>query len=250
MKNIIKTLLSKSGYKIGSTKYILKQFLQEDHVLKLNFDHVLSEYILNKPAAEPFSFIQIGAFDGIECDPLRKYLLKYNWQGVLMEPQPKPFGKLKKEYEGRPGLNVLNAAISKTSGQTALFILEGDDLPEWSKGMASFDKHNILKHDYLFPGIEKYIRKIEIETISFEEIFKMNSLQRLDLLQVDTEGFDAEIIFMFPFNKLKPSIIHFESKHIKKPNLEKLLDFLIENGYRFAYDGQEDMVAVLEKQTA
>ncbi len=246
MKKILKSLLIKNGYTLGSTKYILKQVLNNDHTLKLNFDHVLSDYILNRANEHPFSFIQIGAFDGIECDPLRKYLLKYDWKGILMEPQPIPFNKLQKEYANRPLLKVLNAAIGKAKGQTSLFTLDGSDIPEWSKGMASFDKQNILKHSYLIPDLEKKIREIEISTITFEDIFLMNTLQHLDLLQVDTEGFDAEIISMFPFNKLKPAIIHFESKHIKKDRLESLLDFLIRHGYYFAYDGEEDMMAVLK----
>jgi hypothetical protein len=58
-------------------------------------------------------------------------------------------------------------------------------------------------------------------------------------------SFDAEIIRMFPFSSLKPSIIHFESKHIPKENLENLLDYLVGLGYDIAPDRGEDMLAVL-----
>lgn len=50
---------------------------------------------------------------------------------------------------------------------------------------------------------------------------------------------------MLPFDKLKPKIIHFESKHIPKDQLEQVLDFLISNGYKVARDREEDMIAVL-----
>jgi len=146
MKDIIKSALKKSGYKLSNTKYILRQVLQDEHVLKLEFDHVLSKYLIDNDKLSQFTFIQVGAFDGVECDPLRKYLLKYDWKGIMLEPQPAPFERLKKQYSDRPNLSILNAALSKAKGKTGLYILEGDNLPEWTKGMASFDKQNILKH--------------------------------------------------------------------------------------------------------
>jgi hypothetical protein len=124
--------------------------------------------------------------------------------------------------------------------------LEGEGIPEWSKGMASFDKQNILKHANLIPNLKNYVKQIEVKTVTFDEILSMKSLVQLDLLQVDTEGFDAEVILMFPFNILKPGIIHFESKHIPKARLEQLLDILIAKGYYIARDGEEDMLAILE----
>ena len=248
MKTFIKNLAAKMGYKVQNTKYMLKPFLEGDHVMGLEFDHVLSKYLLGLPDPSSLTFIQVGAFDGVECDPLRKYLLRYNWKGVMLEPQPIPFSKLSRQYEGRLELNILNAAIARTNGKANLFILEGDNLPEWTKGMASFEKSNILKHAYLIPDLEKHIKQIEIDTISFEEIFKRNNLKKVDLLQVDTEGFDAEVIRMFPFHLLKPAVIHFECKHIKKDDLENLLADLIQKGYEVAYDRGEDMMAVLPEQ--
>lgn len=75
-------------------------------------------------------------------------------------------------------------------------------------------------------------------------LFSQFDVNHVDLLQIDTEGFDAEIIYIFPFDKIKLSIIHFESKHLSKPKLEKLLTHLISMGYSVAYDGEEDMLVV------
>jgi len=246
MKNLIKFFASKPGFKITNTKYIPKQFIDETHILKLDFDHVLSKYLFDLHDSHQFTFIQIGAFDGIECDPLRKYLKIYDWRGVLLEPQPGPFENLKKLYESQANLLILNAALDRSIGKTTLYVLEGDNFPKWAKGMASFRKQNILKHNEFLPYLDKFIKELEIDTITFEEIFNVLSIKSLDLLQIDTEGFDAEVLNMFPFDIIKPSIIHFESKHLGKPSLENLLTFLIENGYHFAYDGGEDMVALLQ----
>ena len=248
MKNIIKKYLSKIGYKLYSDKYIPTQLLHDStDLLTIEFDHVMAAVILSKADPNDFTFLQVGAFDGVECDPLYKYLQKYKWKGVMLEPQPLPFAKLKNLYNCVDGITVINAAISKTNTKAILYTLQGD---YWSKGMATFDKASILKHDYLIPGIENFIKPIEITCLPFEEVINSSTLKHLDLLQIDTEGFDAEIIKMFPFNIFRPSIIHFESKHLNKTQLEDILEFLIVKGYKIARDGGEDMLAYNETATA
>lgn len=247
MKTLLKKILNGMGYRVQSIKYTPKTLLKNEHLIQLTFDHVLTKYLYDKNAYENFTFIQIGAFDGVMCDPLYKYLIKHNWRGIMLEPQPMPFQKLKALYVERPKMTLLNAAISKNIGKQLLYTLEGENLPEWAKGMASFSIDNILKHKDLIPEIQDTIKKIEIETVTFENIISDNHLVKIDLLQVDTEGFDANVILMFPFDKVKPSIIHFESKHIAKQELEQLLDYLISKNYMICKDGDEDMLAVIKE---
>jgi FkbM family methyltransferase len=180
----------------------------------------------------------------MECDPLYKYIEQYSWKGIMLEPQPNAFEKLSRLHQGRPGLKLVNAALSKRKEKSTFYILEGETLPPWAQGMASFDKQNIIKHKSVIPDIENHLKETEIECITFKNLFSQFNVQYVDLLQIDTEGFDAEIIYMFPFEDIKPSIIHFESKHLLKPELEKLLAYLISLDYSVAYDGEEDMLAV------
>ncbi len=247
MKKILKNILTGFGYRLSSMKYVLKPFQNEGNLLSLNFDHILSKYLIDKCTETNISFMQVGTFDGIECDPLRKYLLKYRWRGLMMEPQPLPYKKLQDEYAGRTELVLLNAAISTECAKAVLYTLESNEIPEWAKGMASFNKEVILKHKPLFPDIEKYINEILVDTLSFEYIFNKYAVKYIDVLQIDTEGYDAQIIQMFPFDKMLPAIIHFESKHIGKAELERTLDLLLAKGYKIAKDGDEDMTALLSK---
>jgi FkbM family methyltransferase len=173
-------------------------------------------------------------------------MIKYNWKGVMMEPQLKPYQKLAREYTEQQQLTILNAAISDKDGTAKLFVIGNDNVPEWAKSIASFSKQNILKHSYLIPGLEQMIYETEIKTISFQSLFDNYSIKELDLLQTDTEGYDASILRMFPFDIFKPAIIHFESKHISKDELERTLDLLIAKGYLIQRDGEEDMMAVLK----
>jgi hypothetical protein len=68
--------------------------------------------------------------------------------------------------------------------------------------------------------------------------------EQLDLLQIDTEGADAYILSLFPFSRVRPAIIHWETKHLSKKQREDCLDRLTGFGYRFASSGDEDMMAV------
>lgn len=246
IKSLIKKLARSAGYTIVSNKYVVRHFQKQESILKLDFDHVVSKYLLfDKDPESQFVFIQVGAFDGVQCDPLNKYINKYDWKGVMLEPQETPFNQLKQMYKDRADISVKNAAISKEVGKAVLYTLLGNDLPEWAKGMASFIKENVLKHKYIFPQIEERIKEREVDTLTFEKLLFDESIAELDLLQIDTEGYDAEILNLFPFQMIKPKIIHFESKHIARVELEKTLDLLINFGYSIARDGEEDMIAVL-----
>ena len=244
IKEMFKRLAARMGYNIRSTRYIPRPFIINTHVLKLTLDHVISNHLLQMQNPGQFFFVQVGAFDGIECDPLFKYLERYSWKGIMLEPQPQAFSRLTQLHESRPQLKLVNAAISNREKKSPFYILEGEGLPAWAQGMASFDKQNIIKHKNIIPNIEKQLRETEIDCISFGSLFKQFEVNHVDLLQVDTEGYDAEIIYMFPFDKIRPAIIHFESKHLTKPTLEKLLNYLIDLDYSVAYDGEEDMLAV------
>jgi FkbM family methyltransferase len=246
IKKLLKSGFEKLGYRVQSTKYILKPFLRNVGVLALDFDHVISKYLIEKGDPNNFRFIQVGAYDGVECDPLKKYLERYDWEGILLEPQPKPYESLRRRYEGRERLKIVNAAVNRQPGKSMLYHLEGDDLPTWAKGLASFSKANILKHEYLVDNLLHYLKQIEVESLTFEFLLNKFEWKGLDLLQVDAEGFDAEIIRMFPLHNIKPAIIHFESKHIPIEDLELLAEKLINSGYAIAYDREEDMMAVLQ----
>ena len=65
------------------------------------------------PAA---TLVQIGANDGIVDDPLREFLLRGLWRGVLVEPVPYLFERLRRNYSSRPDLAFANVAIASQRG--------------------------------------------------------------------------------------------------------------------------------------
>jgi FkbM family methyltransferase len=244
LRRQIKKGLASLGYQVEGTRYCPRQLLEPALLRRLEFDDVVCRRIVE--VGPEFTFIQVGAFDGITRDPLRKYIQACGWRGILLEPQPRPAAELHKLYGGNDRLMILQAALDGKRGTRALFTVESDSVPAWARGMASFQRDNIVKNAHLIPGLEAMIKEVTINCITFDDVMQKLSSDRLDLLQIDAEGADGYILSLFPFDRIQPAIIHWESKNLTKLQQEDALDLLRRQGYRFARSGGEDMLAVCD----
>ena len=66
-------------------------------------------------------------------------------------------------------------------------------------------------------------------------------LPGIDLLQVDAEGYDAEILRLFDIPRRKPAIIQFEHKHLGRRDVEACLNLLIDEGYKISICGSDTL---------
>lgn len=62
-----------------------RQFLDVFMLRSLEFDDVVCRRMAE--VGPHLRFIQIGVYDGITGDPLHKYIRKFGWREVLVEPQ-------------------------------------------------------------------------------------------------------------------------------------------------------------------
>ncbi len=231
------------GYRVDCIRYVPRQLVDSESAFKLDFDHVVCRRMVE--VGRPLNFIQIGAFDGETRDPIFTYIRRHCWRGILVEPQRLAWEKLTRLHADSPDIQIVNAAVAQKPGKGTLYTVQGDGLPAWCGGLASFSRESILKHRELIAGLENFIRPEEVALIPFTELLESARILELDVLQIDTEGADAEILPMFPFDRLRPAIIHWEVKHLPKEELEGCLDRLASHGNRFAPSGGEDMLAIL-----
>lgn len=218
-------------------------------------------YFLAQQASNNSSFfvLQIGANDGLINDPIVNLIRKYKWKGVLLEPQPYVFNeKLAPLYSHQSDIKLENAAISKDEGVMPLHIVSFSQ-KRWATGLASFVKESLeekINNGYIEKCAQRfgdrlpekkadYLTTIPVPTISFQTIFNTYNLKKIDLLQIDTEGYDWEIIQLFPFEKLKPQIISFEIERLNELELQNCVSFLKNNGYSFQIIDR-DGLAILE----
>lgn len=183
------------------------------------------------PNKENMIFIEVGANNGIDNDPIRDWVKKYNWTGVLIEPIEKAFKELKLNYKGMNGVSFENVAISNSDDEYAIMYR-----PKSSK-IASLDKNHA-------PMKGKY-KEIKVRMKKLNDIIDQYGISNLDLLNIDAEGYDFEVIKSLDFEKCRPVIIHYEHRHLggAKSDCEK---YLLDNGYFLCWN-RNNTVAIDKK---
>ena len=140
---------------------------------------------------------------------------------------------------------MVQAAVDQERRQRTLFTVESESAPAWAGGMASFQREHIAKHAYLIPGLEAMIRETTVDCVMIDDVLALLPPGQVDLLQIDVEGADALLLSLFPFDRVRPAIVHWEIKNLTMAEREDCLERLLGFGYRFASSGDEDMMAVL-----
>ena len=176
--------------------------------------------------------VQVGSNDGKTADPIRQLLVANpSWRALFVEPVPYVFERLCKNYGNNPRFTFANVAIS-ASGTTLTFYYLAEDakaaipgLPVWYDQVGSFNRQHISKH---FPGhlIDQFIVEAKIPCLTLSELFVKNNISRLDILHIDTEGFDWEILQQLDLNTFEPTIILFEHSHLSPESRAAARSFL------------------------
>jgi FkbM family methyltransferase len=113
---------------------------------------------------------------------------------------------------------LLNVAVSDRNQLTPFYFIddvpqdEKRDFPAWFDQLGSFSKEHIIAH--LGNTVEKYVKSMMIPTVSLDKLFELNSIAKLDVLHIDTEGHDWIIIKQLDLSKFLPEIILIENKHL------------------------------------
>ena len=200
-------------------------------------------------------FIQIGSNDGKKFDPIHDLIINNNeWNGIFVEPVPRIFEKLKMNYNFSDRFIFINKAISNNKGEKLFYYVSekakidlDENLPSWYDQLGSFDKTHILKH--LNGVLEPYIIEEMVETISLKDLFVNNNIKKIDLIHIDTEGYDFKILKQIDFNKYRPLVILFENIHLTKNELKLSESLLNKYNYDIFYYGH-DTISLYNEHTS
>ncbi len=207
---------------------------------QVEFSYLLS---LARSRKSPF-FVQVGANDGLQADLIHHFVRHYGWRGIAVEPVPQFFEALVKNYAGVEGLVFENKAIAEAEGWLPIYRLrDNDTLPEWHRGLASFDRNIILSHAGEIPGIESYIVEEMVEAVSLPTLLASHDVSRIDLVLIDTEGHDYKVLKQFDFGTYCPALVIYENKHLSAAEDAAATSLLATAGYRI-HVFEENTVAV------
>jgi len=169
-------------------------------------------------SSDDFFFIQIGANDGVIYDPIYKFVQRYHWSGVMVEPVRHYFELLQVNYRGNNKLHFENVAVSDRDEIRDFYrVKEGlDFLPEWCNGLGTFDLDVLLTHKWAIPNLEDYVVKEQVACISLEGLLRKYNIQNLDLLLIDTEGYDYQILKQLDLDVIRPELVLYEHQYINQ----------------------------------
>jgi FkbM family methyltransferase len=147
-------------------------------------------------------FVQIGVYDG--KDEFNELVHKYfPVKLILVEPNP-----------------AMNEEISKNYADITNYFIENSAIMEVTKGTVRLvhpdNNPNAQFYNQCFSLIPmddwgRKLKHIKAPSLSFMDLCKKYDLTDINFLQIDTEGYDAQIIQSIDFSKVSIDIIKYEN---------------------------------------
>ncbi len=114
------------------------------------------------------------------------------------------------------------------------------NLPAWASQLTTFRKDILLSHSHAIPNLDRHIIAESVPTRTFRTLFAEHLIDHVDILQIDAEGYDYEVIKMFPFESFLPSFIRYEHHHLSKKDQRACMEKLTSLGYKiFVSEGTD-----------
>lgn len=182
------------------------------------------KYILNYFKNRKGTFLDLGAFDGVNLSNVRA-LAERGWSGVMVEASPTVFEKLKKNYEDYLDVELYNLAVGATTG-----ILD------------FHDNHNavgtLYKEETKRWGNTQKFNTIEVPCMEINEFLEtMTEKKHFDFVSIDIEGEDLNVLKRMDFEKLRTKMICVEWNGKDKHLFDAALP-----GFRLIYKNGENLL--------
>ena len=196
----------------------------------------LQGYLNSLTETEKKNYILIGTNYNIG-DPVENCITP-NWECILVEPAPNIADALRKKYNA-PNYHIENVGISDKKEKLTFYSAESisEEIPEWVSALNSFKKFNSdwLKEQY--KTIE--IKETLIETATVAELIEKHHIKHLNILQIDTEGYDYIILKSIDFSKIPIDLVIFEDVHLSPEEKAESKRLLEANNYVYFSDGHD-----------
>lgn len=179
-------------------------------------------HILNHSLDENSIVIDLGAYTGVWANLLNR---RVKCKIYLLEPIKKFTNILERKYKNNPNIKILNFGISTENKE---LYVPGEKINNDATDLLNVDNEN------------KTGEKIELVTL--EKIMEDNKLTKIDLIQINIEGFEYDILENWIdsglINKIRTLQIQFHPfEGINDPigRRKKIQDNLENLGYKLKY---------------
>lgn len=175
-----------------------------------------------------FSFVQIGANDGVTLDPYREFIMESRGVGVLVEPLPWLAARLRRNYRHRENLFFETVAVAYEGRSIILHVPDSED----RSAVASLDREHLRRH-----GVSG-MRELRVPVATVEALLEKYRLASVDCLFLDVEGAEAQILLGMDYSRVGAGLIAFESAHLGDQRA-RIDEKLRANGYRLEEFGMD-----------
>jgi|TARA_R110000868_G_scaffold4895_12_gene30517 FkbM family methyltransferase len=191
------------------------------------------------------NLIQVGSHIGNTSNDYIFNNITLNGLCIFIEPVEEYFNTLKENYNKKyPDNNFLffNIACSDVNHTLTLYKpIVDDKSPLWANQLTSVLPNHAKNHN-----INVGLNPIEIQAKTLNTVISENNIDSIDILAVDTEGYDYEVLQGIDLDKIKPKEIIFEHKHIDGTNQSfgfkyyKLINHLFSKNYELIKQTEDD----------
>lgn len=186
-------------------------------------------------------FVEIGANDGEEEDQLREHIVRGAWRGIMVEPVPWVYARLRANYGALERVALENVAIADRDGSAPFYHLAeaapGERLPAWYHTIGSFSRDAVLGSAPHISDIERRLVETEVPTLTFDSLLARHGAPRVDLVLTDTEGHDWEIIRSIDLATHRPRLVVYEHYHLPVATREQRTAHMADAGYDTLEEG-------------
>lgn len=154
-------------------------------------------------------FVDVGCNDGLECSNT-SCLIDAKWSGIMIDPEPNAYQQCANLYKNNNKIKVINCGISNQNE-----ILELN----CCGALSTFCNSGIN-----FNRIGRKPKK-QIQCYTLNYILEQNNIKKIDLISIDTEGFEDKVLDGFDIDKYQPKILIIELHAGKRPDNGMLSEF-------------------------
>lgn len=175
----------------------------------------------------------VGAYTGEYI----KLFLKLNKDAKIQafEPLKKTYEELADKFKDNKNINCHNIAIGEKEEILVINVMEHLESSTLSK--INYQSKYIMKKSIIFglPINKLFVKKEKVQVKSIDNIFRLEGLNKIDLLKIDTEGFVYEILKGCKHSIKNIRMILVELHHgdlYENHNPKKIHSYLIQNNFK------------------